>query len=60
MIHLFIDRRLRMNIYRQRNSTLLFIYLYSTHYMFRLEMGHLQVLQVPHKLHLFLNVIMQV
>jgi hypothetical protein len=32
--------------YRQRNNTLSFIYLYSTYCMFRLQTGHLQVLQV--------------
>jgi hypothetical protein len=31
------------NLNRQHN-TLLFIYLYSKHYMFRLQMDHLQVL----------------
>jgi hypothetical protein len=36
------------NYYRQRNNTLAFIYLYNTHYMFRPQTGHLQVLQVSH------------
>jgi hypothetical protein len=38
-----------MNMYyRQRNNTLLFINLYSTHYIFRPQLGHLQVLQILH------------
>jgi hypothetical protein len=35
--------------YSQRNNILLFIYLFcSIHYMFRPQVGHLQVLQVSH------------
>jgi hypothetical protein len=37
-----------IQFYHQRNNILLFIYLYSTDYMFQPQKGHLQVLQVSH------------